>query len=328
MRRLRSVPPPRRDSEGPTASSSPRRSPHPSPSRSPSPRGPLSQAELASLVTQTSRTFALAVPLLGEPLAADVGLTCLLFRIADTLVGASTWGRDARLVALDSFGEWLVGDPDERVWLETVAAAPPTEDQGHLALLARADAVRAAVMDRGDELATSITMEVVRASSKMAELVVRQSEDGGLTLRDLPDLEEHCYAVAGIAGELLTELFVAREPALEPARGALLDLAPTFGEGLQLARILKEAPRDERRGRLYIPAAVSRAELTALARRDLGRAGEYMALLESAGASSGVRMFAELPVRLAEATLDRLDAGGAKLTRAEVLRIHARVTAR
>jgi farnesyl-diphosphate farnesyltransferase len=327
MRRLRSVPPSRKDSEGAAASSSPGPSARslPSPSNR---RGPLSQAELASLLTQTSRTFALAVPLLGEPLATDVGLAYLLFRIADTLEGASAWGRDARLVALDSFGEWLVGDPDERVWLETVAAAPPTDDRGDLALLARAEAVRAAVMARGDELATSITMDVVRTSAKMAELVVRQSEDGGLTLRDLPDLEQYCYAVAGIVGELLTELLLAREPALEPARDALFDRAPAFGEGLQLVSILKDAVRDERSGRLYIPAGVSRAELTALARRDLGRAGEYLALLESAGASSGVRMFSELPVRLAEATLDRLDAGAAKLTRAEVLRIHARVTAR
>jgi farnesyl-diphosphate farnesyltransferase len=291
-------------------------------------RGPLAQAELASLLAQTSRTFALAIPLLGEPLATDVGLAHLLFRIADTLVGAAAWGRDARLVALDSFGEWLVGDPDERVWLETVAAAPPTEDRGHLALLARAGAVRAAVMARGDELATSITMDVVRASAKLAELVVRQSEDGGITLRDLPDLEEYCYVVAGIAGELVTELLLARELALEPARGALVDRAPAFGEGLQLVSILKDAPRDERIGRLYIPAGVSRAELTALARRDLGRAGEYVALLESAGASPGVRRFAELPLRLAEATLDRLEAGGATLTRAEVMSLHARVTSR
>jgi farnesyl-diphosphate farnesyltransferase len=310
MRHLRSVPPP---GQAPDASS----------------KGvgmPLAPGELASLLERTSRTFALTIPLLDEPLTTDVGLAYLLFRIADTLEDAPSWGRDARIVALDSFGEWLVGDADERVWLETVAAAPPTEDEGCLALLARADAVRGAVAARGHDLAMAITMDVVRTSSKMAEFVGRQTDAGGLVLNDLPDLREYCYAVAGIVGELLTEMFLTRDPSLEAERDALMDLAPAFGEALQLVNILKDAPSDAREGRLYIPPSVDRAEVTRLARTDLARANEYVAILKRAGASSHVQTFCELPVRLAEATLDRLDQGAAKLTREEVMTIFARVT--
>ncbi len=305
MRHLRSVPPP---GQGPDVAA------------------PLEQSELASLLQKTSRTFALTIPLLDEPLATDVGLSYLLYRIADTLEDAPRWGRDKRMAALDSFGEWLVGADAERTWLETVASSPPTEDAGCLELLGRAEGVRTSVAQRGHDLSMAITMDVVRTSSKMAEFVSRQTDEGGLVLTDVPDLKDYCYAVAGIVGELLTEMFLRRDPTLEPERDALMDLAPAFGEGLQLVNILKDAPSDAREGRMYLPPGVDRAEIVQLARSDLSRANDYVNVLKLAGASSPVRTFCELPVRLAEATLDRLEQGAAKLTREEVMQIFVKVT--
>jgi farnesyl-diphosphate farnesyltransferase len=304
MRHLRSVPPP---------------------GNGPDPLAPLSPRELASLLERTSRTFALTIPLLDEPLSTDVGLAYLLFRIADTLEDAPAWGRDARLAALDSFGEWLVGEHDERTWLESVAASPPTEDAGCMALLARAEGVRTAVAQRGHDVAMAMTMDVVRTSSKMAEFVARQSDEGALVLADIEDLREYCYAVAGIVGELLTEMFLQRDPSLESRRDVLMDLAPAFGEGLQLVNILKDATNDAREGRSYIPEGVDRGEVIALARVDLFQANEYLEVLAEAGADVRVRRFCELPMRLAEATLDRLEQGVSKLTRHEVMAIFAEI---
>jgi farnesyl-diphosphate farnesyltransferase len=288
---------------------------------------PLSASELSTLLERTSRTFALTIPLLDEPLASDVGLAYLLFRIADTLEDAPLWGRDARKSALESFGAWLVGDTDERAWLDAVATSPPTDDAGCLALLARAGGVRTSVVQRGEDIATAMISDVVRTSSKMAEFVARQTDAGGLVLRDIEDLRAYCYAVAGIVGELLTEMFVLRAPSLAQERNALMDLAPAFGEGLQLVNILKDAEGDAREGRMYLPPGVDRADVVKLARTDLARANDYVALLKLAGASSHVRTFCELPVRLADATLDRLAQGAAKLSRDEVMTIFARVTA-
>lgn len=308
MRHLRSVPPP---GEGVDVAA------------------PLDARELATLLERTSRTFALTIPLLDEPLATDVGIAYLLYRIADTLEDAPLWGRTQRICALDSFGEWLISGSsvgEERGWLDTVATCPPTKDTGCLELLARAEGVRTTAAQRGHDLSMAITMDVVRTSSKMAEFVARQTEDGGLVLTDLPDLREYCYAVAGIVGELLTEMFLRRDPSLEPERDTLMDLAPAFGEALQLVNILKDAPSDAREGRVYLPPGVERSEVVALARADLARANDYVTVLKQAGASSHVRMFCELPARLAEATLDRLEQGAAKLSREEVMEIFGAVT--
>ena len=64
--------------------------------------------------------------------------------------------------------------------------------------------------------------------------------------------------MAGIVGELLTEMFLKRDPSLEPERDALMDLAPAFGEGLQLVNILKDADGDAREGRcIFRPASTA-----------------------------------------------------------------------
>ncbi len=164
----------------------------------------------------------------------------------------------------------------------------------------------------------------------MADFVGRQDAAGAIVLEDLDDLRRYAYAVAGIVGELLTTLFVANDPALAAAevRARLDAEAVLFGEGLQLVNILKDAPADAREGRAYLPRSVERATVVDLARSDLVHAERYVEALAAAGASPRTVAFCELPLRLAVATLDRLDAGAPKLTREEVVRIFAEVTSR
>ena len=93
----------------------------------------------------------------------------------------------------------------------------------------------------------------------------------------LGDLQHYCYIVAGIVGELLTELFLDFTPALERVRQALLARAARFGEGLQLVNILKDADSDARHGRVYLPPGLDRAQILALARADLDAAAALRA---------------------------------------------------
>ncbi|MBX3219919.1 MAG: squalene/phytoene synthase family protein [Labilithrix sp.] len=291
--------------------------------------GALSDADLARLLERTSRTFALAIPLLEPPLAREVGVAYLLFRIADELEDAPRWGRDRRAAALASFARWLDGDDagPER-WTELVERAPPTDDAGCLELLARADDVLAAARATDARAATAIVHHTKRTALGMAEFVARQDESGGIALADIDDLRRYAYAVAGIVGELLTDLFAIADPRVAAARAPLDADAAAFGEGLQLVNILKDAPADAREGRAYLPTSVSRGAIVDLARGDLVRAERYVAALVDAGAARGVVAFCALPVRLATATLDALDAGAAKLGREEVLGIYESVTTR
>lgn len=293
--------------------------------------GSLSQQDLARLLDRTSRTFALAIPLLEEPLATQVGLAYLMFRIADELEDAPRWGRQRRMRALASFVDGLdapppAGRPVE--WQQLVEDAPPTGDMGCLELLARADDVLAAARSLPPRVAATIFGHTKRTALGMKDFVERQDESGGLALADVDDLRRYAYVVAGIVGEMLTDLFALAHARVADVREALDADAATFGEGLQLVNILKDAPSDAREGRAYLPPGVPRSAIVELARSDLARASRYVDTLAGAHAPRGVVAFCELPVRLAEATLDRLEQGAPKLAREEVMAIVAAVTSR
>lgn len=277
--------------------------------------------DFEALLERTSRTFALCIPLLPEPTRREVGLAYLLFRIADTFEDAEAWPPVRRVAALRSFEALLAGpDPDAaRQAVATWLADPPTPHPGYLALLRETPAVLAAFAALRPRAREAIGHHLCRTTARMAAFVARTGPDGRLVLRDLDDLRAYCYAVAGLVGEMLTDLFLLDRPSLAPHRAALRTLAPRFGEGLQLTNILKDAGEDAAAGRQFLPPGVPVADVRALARAGLDAAVEYTRTLRDAGAPRGLVAACALPVLLARPTLDRLEEGGAKLTREEVM---------
>jgi farnesyl-diphosphate farnesyltransferase len=284
-------------------------------------------ANLDDLLEKTSRTFALSIPELPEPTRREVAVAYLLFRVADTFEDATLWPRSRRLRALSSFAQLLeradLGGAGGlcREW----ARDPPTSHAGYLELLEKLPSVLEDFRSLREPAVRVVAEHVARSSRGMAEFVGRMTEDGYLRLSGLADLRAYCYAVAGIVGEMLTELFLLERPPLVAAAGDLRPRAALFGEGLQLVNILKDAVVDGAEGRSYLPSGVERSEVFELARRDLDAAAAYIRRLQEAGAPRGVVGFTALPVRLAWAALDRVEklGPGAKVPRLEVYRIVA-----
>ncbi|HEX6900435.1 MAG TPA: squalene/phytoene synthase family protein [Thermoanaerobaculia bacterium] len=285
--------------------------------------------DLEQLLIASSRTFALAIPLLPEPTRREVTISYLLFRVADTFEDAASWPRARRIEALNRFGEILQKpEPGEiaevsRYWAEEV----PCEQPGYRDLLAAVPFVLESFFALSPEAVELIRVHTLRTADGMAGFVSRTTDVGELVLRDLPDLRDYCYVVAGIVGELLTELFLLGRPQLAPVADGLRERSRIFGEGLQLVNILKDSASDATEGRRYLPEGVERAEVLTLARRDLQAASEYVLALQQAGAERGLVAFNALPVRLAHATLDRVEAAGpgSKLSRPEVYAIVQRM---
>lgn len=287
-------------------------------------------ADLEALLTRTSRTFALSIPRLPSPTREAVTLAYLLFRIADTFEDAAAWPRAARIEALDEFVTLLRdpglvrdGIPPGRSgelcprWV----AARPVDHEGYLELLAETPAVLSQLAGLSLTSRGAVLEHTVRTAEGMKGFVRESTEAGGLALHDIEALRGYCYVVAGIVGEMLTELFLADAPAIAASAEALRARARAFGEGLQLVNIVKDAGDDARDGRVYLPAEVPRATVFGLARADLERAAEYVTELQHAGAPRGYVEFTALPVLLARATLDAVerDGPGAKVPRELVM---------
>ena len=269
--------------------------------------------------------------MLGEPLRHQVGLAYLLFRIADTFEDAHSWPRERRAAALEEFAELVETGGGGAVaaasrWLDD----RPTEHPGYRELLAATPEVISAFASLAPPARAAIALHVARTCHGMAGYVRSTDPGGRLELKTLADLRGYCYVVAGIVGELLTELFALAEPRLEARQGELRERAAEFGEALQLVNILKDSTADAAEGRRFLPAGLDRREVFELARRDLARAAEYVVRLQEAGSERGIVVFTALPLLLARETLDRVEAAGAgaKLSRDRVAEIAAGLAGR
>ena len=280
---------------------------------------------LDDLLMKTSRTFALSIPVLPAPTRIEVTVAYLMFRIADTLEDATRWSREKQLAELDAFAQ-LLHEPSldaARDLATRWTDAPPCRHAGYLELLHQSPLVLDTMLHLLPEARELVRGHTLRTIERMASFVARAREGAGVQLQDTEDLRAYCYAVAGIVGEMLTELFLLGRDSLKVTAPFLRQNAAAFGEALQLVNILKDAANDSVEGRRYLPPGCDRDDVFALARGDLQVAARYVRALQDAGAPRGIVEFTALPVLLAWGTLDRVEehGPGAKLSRPEVIRI-------
>lgn len=280
--------------------------------------------DLDDLLQKTSRTFALAIPLLPEPTRTEVGLAYLLFRVADTFEDAVKWSPAQRIDALERFVELFetpqLQERHARALVELSRTSPPLEHAGYLELLAELPALLTATRALRPRAREILERHTVRTAEGMAQVVARADARGNLRLTTKQDLKDYCYLVAGIVGELLTELFVLETPSLERERSELRATMLGFGEGLQLVNIVKDATSDATEGRVFLPAGLSLHDAFAMARADLEQGDRYVGALQRGGAPRGYLAFTGLSLVLAWKALEVLEraGSGAKVSRDDV----------
>jgi len=258
----------------------------------------------------------------------------LLCRLLDTIEDAAHWTRERGLFALAELRDLVGASSDARAsrLSRKLCGERVSLDPGYQRLVLALPRVLAEYRVLPSEARGIVSAAVVRMADGMARFVSRFDAAGQLWLRDLADLRQYCYAVAGIAGELLTELFLADTAALAAVADHLRQRAPVFGEGLQLVNILRDAEADARDGRHYLTPETPPERIAALAHRDLDAAAAYVRILREGGAAPGVVAFTALPLQLARETVECVvrRGPGAKLSRARVAAIQAevRLTAR
>ncbi|MEM7624728.1 MAG: squalene/phytoene synthase family protein [Planctomycetota bacterium] len=270
--------------------------------------------ELNRLLSLTSRTFALSIPRLPEPLRRQVGIGYLVFRIADTIEDEGVADPPQRVAALRKLKQALDdrdADAIDRL-LRSWNADHGPDDDGYAELLGRGRWVYEQLNALDATARGHIRAYVGRTIDGMAERLLAPSD-----ITDVPGVQAYCYHVAGIVGEMLTDLFVNHHAPLRDCRAELMELSRCFGETLQLVNILRDHGIDLDAGRRYVPDDAAYTELLCLAERDCTQAQRYLDVLGAAGAPDGVVEFNAFNLHLAEATLQliRTQGPGAKVSR-------------
>jgi len=126
------------------------------------------------------------------------------------------------------------------------------------------------------------------------------------------DLDRYTFGVAGAVGLILSDLWAWYD-------GTKTDrsLAIGFGRGLQAVNIMRNHVEDLRRGVDFYPTGWDDQAMQVYARKNLANASAYVQALPEGPALD----FCEIPLILAQATLDALAQGKPKLERGEALRI-------
>src|SRR5580658_8408878 len=208
----------------------------------------------SDILVYVSRTFALTIPQLPPGLRETVTSAYLLCRIADTIEDEPTLPPEDKRRFLRQFSD-VVGGAAEPAPLAAELAPRLSErtllhERDLVRNLARVTStVRA--MDRREQAAMQRCIEI------MCEGMHYFQRNASLRgLNRLADLDSYCYHVAGVVGEMLTDLFCAQVPQVERHAFALRRLAPSFGQGLQMTNILKDMWEDRSRGACWLPREI------------------------------------------------------------------------
>lgn len=282
---------------------------------------------LSELLEQTSRTFALSIPFLPAELQRSVTVAYLLFRVADTIEDEFQGSMQERALVLEAIADEFATSSD--VISVTVGnllnSLPPPQNSGYADLLSRTPTV----LDEYGRLDATyqkiIAKHLSRTAGGMARFLGHDLSGAGVD-----ELRAYCYTVAGIVGEMCSELFVAYQPSLAEVEPKLRDYAANFGEGLQLVNIIRDATDDLHAGRCYLPKSIHRDELITLARTDLVAASKYIDTLEHASAHPGIVAFNTFNAALANQTLCAIEreGAGAKVSREGVNELHETIRLR
>ena len=273
-----------------------------------------------------SRTFALTIPQLPASLATVVSNAYLLCRIADTIEDEPTFTPQQKRQFSEQFIAVVEGDLPAQVFATGVA---PLLSEHTLA--AERDLVRQTQRVIGithsyNSAQRQALSRCIRIMAKgMAMYQEQESIDG---LPDLKAMDEYCYYVAGVVGEMLTELFCDYSEQIASQRQALSRLAVSFGQGLQMTNILKDIWDDQARGACWLPREIfadngfdlkdlapgindpayteSLAELIGVARAHLNNALTYTLYIPTR--EKGIRRFCLWAIGMAILTLRKIDA--------------------
>jgi len=304
------------------------------------------------MLAQVSRTFALNIKVLGKNLRKPVLLAYLYMRMADTIEDSPDLLAEEKASLLEKFSQAVKsggGNIDE--FVNALPQNWKNSERPDYALCHNAAVVIPLLSGYPEQVANAVKKGVEDMCGGMAEFSKRREirTDGWFTIENEADLDRYCYFVAGLVGNMLTELFCASGKNFsEKRQKKMRELSVSFGLALQLVNIIKDIREDSSRKVCFVPLEFCRkhginsvqdffspetpqkkknsimAELIQKAKRHLQDAKDYIKTLPRS--EYRMRLFCLWPSLMAADNLRVICEGGNKITRETVKKIIRRTT--
>jgi farnesyl-diphosphate farnesyltransferase len=204
------------------------------------------QPTLNQLLHEASRTFALGIDLLPEPLRTEVETAYLVLRVSDYLEDNESMPAGRKAELLEAWAAVLGGDSAVGGFLKALGPVPDTSPDARVAR--HAGRVHQA-------------LALLRAPAR--EAIARHTRDSTLGMArwvrrgpDFPDeaaLDDYMHEVAGRVGWLLTDLFADALPRVAREGERMRTLGRDFGLALQTVNVIRGLHHDWERGWIYVP---------------------------------------------------------------------------
>lgn len=280
------------------------------------------------LLEGVSRTFALTIPQLPGELREAVTNAYLLCRIADTIEDDPSFDAEIKNTYHSAFLEAAESGHGAEDFAQTVwPRLAPSTLEAEIELIRECPRVLEMTHQLLPRQRRAILQCLTTMSRGMGQFGRSRSRRG---LSDVAELERYCYFVAGVVGEMLTELFCSHSPQIDARRNEFEARAVNFGLGLQMTNILKDIWDDYEDGVCWLPRevfashgydlselqpnhngngaafAASMQHLVGIAHAHLREALEYTLAIPSN--ETGIRRFLIWATLLAASTLRKISA--------------------
>lgn len=221
------------------------------------------------ILQRVSRSFALTIPQLPPVLSRTTTIGYLLCRIVDTIEDEEDLSVAQKHSFFKEFVDVVDGYAKADLFAERLL---PRLGKNTLSaekeLVENCSIVIQAFLRLKPQEQANLSRCVKIMSAGMLRFQKLKSLEG---LKNIAHLDSYCYHVAGVVGEMLTDLFCAYSPEISKHREKLYALAPSFGQGLQMTNILKDLWDDRKCGSCWLPRDVFQKH-----GYDLSRLSEYV----------------------------------------------------
>jgi farnesyl-diphosphate farnesyltransferase len=279
----------------------------------------------SKILNFVSRTFALTIPQLPSQLSNIVTNAYLLCRIVDTIEDEPNLTIAQKQKFSKTFIQVIAGKADANLLSENLYPY-----LSHYTLAAEKELILnlSKIISVTHTFTTAQQAALLRCVTIMADGMIEFQQKSCIDgLKNLSEMERYCYYVAGVVGEMLTELFCDYSSEIAKHKAHLTKLAPAFGQALQMTNILKDIWEDRQRGACWLPQDVfadvgfelknlsarqydpafgkGLAKLIAIANENLTQALDYILLIPKQ--EKGIRRFCLWALGMAILTLKRIN---------------------